>query len=87
LLFYGFSSSVVLVVVTMVFVLVMTVFVFVMMVFIMMAFMMALVTIMVLVTIIVVILAACSTLSREGAGSVEVGTSQGHGAPRQDTSD
>jgi uncharacterized membrane protein len=41
----------------------------------------------VLVTIIIVILAACSALSREGAGSVDVGASQGHGDARQDTSD
>jgi hypothetical protein len=36
----------------------------------------------VLVTIIVVILAAGSALRYEGAGSVEVGASQGHGAIR-----
>ena len=55
--------------------------VFVMTVFVMMAFL------MMVVTIIVVILAACSALSREGAGSVDVGASHGHGAVRQDTSD
>src|SRR4029077_13940885 len=79
-LFYGSSSSVVFVVVTMIFVLVMTVFVFLMTV-------PVFVPVMVLVAIIVVILAACSALSHQCAGTVDVGASQRHGNVCQDTSD
>jgi len=63
------------------------VFVILVMMIFMMAFAFAMIIVTLMVTIIVVILATCSALSRQGAGSVDVGASQGHGAIRQDTSD